>query len=133
MSEQMEAFVLLWSDDVERLVTWAHAALGVEESWRAPDEAGVLEHAELIWGNSKISVNIKDERFEGGGFTGLGLQVVDNATVDRLFAQAVEAGAEVHQAVMESVVAYSFTLLDPDRNQWWVHAETGMLDQLRRG
>ena len=41
------------------------------------------------------------------------------------------AGASIIQGPEESVVAYSFTAVDPDGNQWWVNAETGFLDQLR--
>ena len=40
-------------------------------------------------------------------------------------------GANISQGLEESVVAYSFTATDPDGNEWWVNAETGMLDQLR--
>ena len=40
-------------------------------------------------------------------------------------------GAEIVQGPEESRVAYSFTAVDPEGNQWWVNAETGMLDQLR--
>lgn len=129
--ERVDAFVLLWSDDVARLVSWATGALGLTEVWRAPNEQGVLEHAELTWGKQKLSVNVKDARFQEGGFVGIGLQVADRQDVDRLFKRAQEFGAEVHQNLMDSAIAYSFTLLDPDGNQWWVHAETGMLDELR--
>ena len=51
--------------------------------------------------------------------------------VDALFARATGAGAHMARELEESVVAYSFTACDPDGNQWWVHAETGFLDELR--
>ena len=45
--------------------------------------------------------------------------------------RAFAAGADITQGPEKSVVAYSFTATDPDGNQWWVNAKTGMLDQLR--
>ena len=127
-------FPLLWSNDVAQLLSWATRSLGIQESWRAESETAndVVEHAELIWPKGKISINIKSDSYADMGPCGIGLGVSNNAEVDRIHALAVAAKAEILQPLMASPVAYSFTARDPDGNQWWVHAETGMLDQLRQ-
>lgn len=130
--DNSEAFPLLWSTNVAQVLDWAVASLGLIESWRADDGAGVVEHAELTWPGGKISINIKAEQYRDMGPCGIGLRVNDNAEVERIHQLAVAAHAELVQPLMENPVAYSFTALDPDGNQWWVHAETGMLDQLRQ-
>lgn len=129
--DNSEVFPLLWSTNVARVLDWAVSSLGLVESWRADDGAGSVEHAELIWPGGKISINIKAESYAGMGPCGIGLRVNNNVEVERIHKLAVAAQAELMQPLMESPVAYSFTALDPDGNQWWVHAETGMLDQLR--
>ena len=127
-----EAFPLLWSDDVAKILSWAVTSLGLQESWRAPGANGEVEHAELIWPGGKISINVRADGYAKMGPSRIGLRVATNAEVDRIHALATQASAQILQPLMESAVAYSFTALDPDGNQWWVHAETGMLDQLRQ-
>ena len=133
MSEHFaEVFPLVWTEDVEGLATWAIGALGLTESWRAPGEdETIIEHLELHWFSGKISINYKRSEFEHTGPCGISLRVDDKDTVDRLFEKARAYGANTTQAPMDSPIAYSFTTTDPDGNQWWVNAETGMLDQLR--
>lgn len=126
-----EVFPLLWSDDVEAIVEWAIRSLDLVESWRAPGENGRLEHAELLWPGGRISVNVKGTTYAAMGPSGISLRVDDRNRVDVLFARARGAGAEIIQELAESRVAYSFTAVDPDGNQWWVNAETGFLDELR--
>ncbi len=128
-----ELFPLLFSSDVEAIVDWATEALGLLESWRAPGADGRLEHAELHWGIGKVSINIRGADEHPAGPSSLSLRIDDRAAVDRLHDQAVAAGARITQPLMESPVAYSFTAMDPDGNEWWVNAETGMLDTLRAG
>lgn len=130
--DNSEVFPLLWSNNVAQILDWAVASLGLLESWRADDGAGTVEHAELSWPGGKISINIKAENYANMGPSGIGLRVNDNAEVDRIHQLAVAAQSVIAQPLMENPVAYSFTALDPDGNQWWVHAETGMLDQLRQ-
>ncbi len=130
--ENSEAFPMLWSTNVAQILDWAVLSLGLVESWRADDGAGTVEHAELHWPGGKISINIKADQYASMGPCGIGLRVNDNAEVERIHQLAAAAHAELVQPLMESPVAYSFTALDPDGNQWWVHAETGMLDQLRQ-
>ena len=127
----MEVFPLIWSDDVARLCTGAHECLGLAESWRAEGDDGRVEHAELVWPGGKISLNERRPEFTSIGPSGIGLRMDDQDMVANTHARAVRAGASITQALAEPPVAYSFTATDPDGNQWWVHAETGFLDELR--
>jgi len=124
-----EIFPLIWSDDVAALVDWAVAALGMKESWRAPGEDGRVEHAEVHGFGGKVSINIS--RGEQMGPSGMSLRVDDRKQVDEIHHLALAAGAKITQGPAESLVAYSFTAVDQDGNQWWVNAETGFLDKLR--
>lgn len=128
-----EVFPLLWSDDVEGIVDWAIATLGLTESWRAPGENGGLEHAELLWPGGRVSINVRGEASAGMGPSGISIRIDDRDQVDAVHEKALAAGAKISQELTESRVAYSFTALDPDGNQWWVNAETGFLDGLRVG
>ena len=125
-----EVYPLLWTRDVARLADWGVAVLGLTESWRAPGEDGQIEHAELHWGKGKISLNIKKE--DNTGPAGIALRVDNRDQVDRIHARVQAAGGRITQPLAESLVAYSFTVTDDDGNQWWVHAETGFLDDLRQ-
>ena len=126
-----EVFPLIWTRDVAALSDWAVGTLGLTESWRAPGESGEIEHAELHWFGGKISINI--DKGLNMGPSGISLRVDDNNVVDAVLAKARAAGADITQGPEHSRIAYSFTALDPDGNQWWINAETGFLDQLRQG
>ncbi len=126
-----EVFPLLWSDDVERLLEWAVGSLGLTESWRAPGDRD-LEHAEVLWPGGRISINVRTDSTRHMGPTGISLRVDDRERVDAVFSLAQAAGAHILMTPTESPVAYSFTAVDPDGNQWWVNAETGFLDELRQ-
>lgn len=128
-----EVYPLIWSDDVGAVVDWAIAVLGLTESWRAAGDDGRLEHAELLWPGGRISINVRADAHQGMGPSGISLRVDDRAEVAAIYERACAAGAEIPQSLLESRVAYSFTTLDPDGNQWWVNAETGFLDTLRAG
>ena len=67
------------------------------------------------------------------GPRGISLRVDDRQFVEKTYEKAKAAGANITQGPEESRVAYSFTATDPDGNQWWVKAETGLLDELRSG
>ena len=125
-----EVFPLIWSDDVEAILNFCVEALGMTEAWRAPGENG-LEHAEVLWPSGRVSINIRTETTQDTGPSGIYLRVDDRAQVEAVHQQAVAAGAIIMMGLTESRVAYSFTALDPDGNQWWVNAETGFLDELR--
>ncbi len=124
-----ELYPLLWTPDVAALADWAIATLGFDESWRAPGEDGQIEHAELLGFGGKVSINI--EQGLATGPSGIALRVDDAESVDRLAERARGNSAEILRGPEHSRVAYSFTAVDPDGNQWWVHAETGFLDTLR--
>lgn len=128
-SVKSEVYPLIWSDDVGVLLDWAIAVLDMKESWRSPGEGGQIEHGELLWGSSKVSINISNGRQTGP--SGISLRVDDRARVDEIHQRAVSAGAKITQGPEETMVAYSFTATDQDGNQWWVNAETGFLDKLR--
>ena len=125
-----EVYPLLWTNDVARLADWGIAVLGLTESWRAPGKDGQIEHAELLWGDGKISLNLKKE--DNTGPAGIALRVDNRDEVDRIHTRVQAAGGHISQPLAESLVAYSFTVTDDDGNQWWVNAETGFLDDLRK-
>lgn len=128
-----EVYPLLWSEDVDQILSWAKHSLGLSEIWSAAGASGRTEHAELAWSGGRISINIKQEQYHSMGPCGIALRVDDRGAVDATLAKAKAAGAEIVQGPQETAVAYSFTAVDPDGNQWWVNAETGMLDELRNG
>ena len=125
-----EVFPLIWSDDVEAILNFCVDALGLTEAWRAPGEAG-LEHAEALWPGGRVSINVRTDTTRETGPSGISLRVDDRDQVAAVYQRAVDAGASIMMGLTESPVAYSFTALDPDGNQWWVNAETGFLDELR--
>lgn len=126
-----EVFPLIWSDDVAAIADWAVTVLGLVEAWRAPGDSGRVEHAEVCWPGGRVSINARRGSFSAMGPAGIALRVDDRDRVTATHARAQAAGATISQGPEESRVAYSFTAVDPDGNQWWVHAETGFLDQLR--
>lgn len=127
-----EVYPLIWSDDVSRIADWAVKTLGLTESWRAVEDSGVVEHAELNWPGGRISLNIRHESNQNTGPADVSLRIDDPERVSAVYAKAVSAGATITQGPETTRVAYSFTVVDPDGNQWWVNAETGFLDQLRQ-
>jgi uncharacterized glyoxalase superfamily protein PhnB len=133
MTTEADVFPLLWAEDVQALVDWAVSALGLTVAWTAPGEDGRLEHAEVLWPGGRVSINVRREEFAHMGPSGISLRFDDRDRVDSVCQRARDAGAEIIQGPEESRVAYSFTAVDPDGNQWWVNAETGMLDGLREG
>ena len=76
-------------------------------------------------------VNVRTAASRNMGPAGISLRIDDRDQVDAIHARARQAGARIVQGPEESRVAYSFTAVDPDGNQWWVNAETGFLDGLR--
>lgn len=127
-----EVYPLVWCHDVGRIADWAVQTLGLTESWRAVEDSGVVEHAELTWAGGRISLNLRLGSNQHMGPAGISLRIDDAARVQAAYAKAVSAGATITQGPETTRVAYSFTAIDPERNQWWVNAETGFLDQLRQ-
>ena len=127
-----EVFPLVCADDVGRIADWAVETLGLTESWRAAEDSGVVEHAELTWHGRRISLNIRHGSNQHMGPAGISLRIDDPERVKAVYTRAVRAGASIIQGPETTRIAYSFTAVDPERNQWWVNAETGFLDQLRQ-
>ena len=125
-----ETFPLLSTKDVGAIADWAVNTLGLTESWRA-EEDGIVEHAELHWVNGKVSINV--ENGSRSGVMGVGLRLGSQSSVEAVYQRAKDNGCVFSRELAEGVVAYSFTALDPDGNEWWIHMETGVLDQLRAG
>jgi uncharacterized glyoxalase superfamily protein PhnB len=125
-----ETFPLLSTKDVGAIADWAVNTLGLTESWRA-EEDGIVEHAELHWVNGKVSINV--ENGSRSGVMGVGLRLGSQSSVEAVYQRAKDNGCVFSRELAEGVIAYSFTALDPDGNEWWIHMETGVLDQLRAG
>jgi len=117
---------LLVTRDPQSLLTFFSKTLDIEAHWKHEDGDGRVVHAEVLWGSDRISITAGEPRR-----CSLGLEVEDEATVERLFERAVLASAQIEMGLTHSKVAYSFTIQDTDGNQYWIHAETGYLDQLR--
>ncbi len=128
-----EVYPLVWSNDVGGIVDWAVRTLGLKETWRAVEDSGLVEHAELAWPGGRISLNIRHDTNQAMGPAGISLRVDDPEQVQAIHTRAIGAGARIVQGPETTRVAYSFTAVDPEGNQWWVNAETGFLDQLRQG
>jgi len=128
-----EVYPLVWSNDVGGIADWAVNTLGLSEAWRAVEDSGLVEHAELTWPGGRISLNIHHGGSQDMGPAGISLRVDDPERVQAVYKKAVSAGARIVQGPETTRVAYSFTAVDPEGNQWWVNAETGFLDEIRQG
>ena len=126
-------FPLLWSDDAGAIADWAVRCLGLTERWRVDGEGGGVGHVELVWPGGMLSINERRGPDDDTGPSGIGLRVAARADVDACHARAVAGGADIVRGLEESRIAYSFTARDPDGNEWWVHFETGLLDEMRAG
>ncbi|MEM9744346.1 MAG: VOC family protein [Pseudomonadota bacterium] len=122
---------LLYTDDVEALAQWLVTHLDLRLYWQSTGAGESIDHAELRLGEQYLSLNRRRTPYDEVGPTVLGLRYGDRETVERLYARALDWGLPIAMALTESSVAWSFTVADPDGNHWWVHAETGMLDELR--
>ena len=74
-----EAFPLIWTGDVAALADWTVQTLGLVESWRAPGETGVIEHAEVHWFGCRVSINIVKTPDTPTSTAGISLRVDDRA------------------------------------------------------
>ena len=117
---------LLPTRDPQSLLTFFSKTLDLEAHWKHEDGDRRVVHAEVLWGSDRISITAGEPRR-----CSLGLEVEDDATVERLFERAVLASAQIEMGLTHSKVAYSFTIQDSEGNQYWIHAKTGYLDQLR--
>ena len=126
-----ETYALVFVDDVDLITDWAVAQLGMTENWRAPGDSGVTEHSEVLWGKSRVSINIKRANNEAFSLSSVAVSVNSDAEVDRIY-QHMRGNDVAAPEPATSTVAYGFTVQDPLGNEWWVHNETGFLDQFRQ-
>ena len=75
---------LLATRDPESLLTFFSQTLDLEAHWKHEDGDGRLVHAEVLWGSDRISLTKGEPRR-----CSLGLEVEDEATVERLFERAL--------------------------------------------
>ena len=125
-TEAVRVVSLLVKKDPQSLLRFFSKTLGIEAHWKHEDGDGHVVHAEVLWGRDRISINAGEPRP-----CSLGLEVQDEQTVERLFERALSASAHIEMGLTHSKVAFSFTIQDPEGNQYWIHSETGLLDQLR--
>ena len=124
-------FPLISSKDLDRLTARLFRNLECTPVWAVLDQEGNTEHAELRWRDYRLSLNLVRAPYDGFGPAVQALQVADKETVDSYHTRCVGDGASIVQGPEQSPVAYSFTVADPDGNHWWIHAETGLLNELR--
>lgn len=114
-------------DNAAQALDWYKKALGAEETGRAIGPNGQVIHAEMRIGDSRIMLNdammgAKGPKALGGSPASLWIYVED---CDRLFNQAVAAGAEVYQGAMGQLTDQfwgdrSGTFNDPFGYQWTI-------------
>ena len=126
-----ELYALIYVEDVDLVADWVVDNLGFVDNWRAPGETGVTEHAELLWGTTRVSINVKASHGDVYSPSSVAVSVPDREAVDRIHAH-IAGRLDGVPAPEESRIAYGFTVLDPVDNEWWVHAETGFLDEFRK-
>lgn len=118
-----EVFAYLRVHDTARALEFYERAFGAEEIFRLTEPSGRIGHAEIRIGPATVMVS--DEYPEHGirgpasvGATTVSLHIHVN-DVDRLFAQAVEAGAEVVRPLTDMFYGErSGTLRDPFGHEW---------------
>ncbi len=114
--EPLTLFALFPSSRHETLSPYSRffrKALGIKAHWKHEDGDGRLVHAEVLWGSDPISITAGEPRR-----CSLGLEVEDEATVERLFERALSASAQIEMGLTHSKVAYSFTVQDSEGNQY---------------
>ena len=114
-------------------------ALGANELFRMAMPSGDIGHAEIMIGNSRIMLadpceefNFRSPKVLGGSSVGLHVYVED---VDKLFAQAVAAGAKVVKPVQDQFYGdRGGTLEDPFGHVWFLatHKEDLAPEEINR-
>ena len=116
--------------DPDAAFRWLIDTLPLTESWanRAPD--GSLQNAELRWRAGFVSINRARGDYEARP-SSVWLTLETASEVDARYEHAVAAGAEVVRPLAESgYYFYSFTVRDPEGNDWMVGTD-GRLHELR--
>ncbi len=114
-------------------------ALGANELFRMAMPSGDIGHAEIMIGNSRIMLadpceefNFRSPKVLGGSSVGLHVYVED---ADKLFAQAVAAGAKVVKPVQDQFYGdRGGTLEDPFGHVWFLatHKEDLAPEEINR-
>ena len=114
-------------------------ALGANELFRMAMPSGDIGHAEIMIGNSRIMLadpceefNFRSPKVLGGSSVGLHVYVED---VDKLFAQAVAAGAKVVKPLQDQFYGdRGGTLEDPFGHVWFLatHKEDLAPEEINR-
>jgi uncharacterized glyoxalase superfamily protein PhnB len=107
--------------DAPAAIAWLTKAFGLTEGMVVPGKDGVIEHAELRFGNGMVMLgSVRDDRPDGlgaaSGPVSLYLVVADP---DEHHCRAVEAGAEIVRPLEDTDYgARGYTARDPEGNFW---------------
>ena len=120
-----------------RAIDFYKKAFGATEVMRFPGPNNTLAHAEIQIGDSRIMLADEGENYQspqsvGGSPVSLMIYVQD---VDKVFNQAVSAGAKTARAVQDQFYGdRSGNLIDPFGHQWTVatHKEDVSEQEMRR-
>ena len=125
--------------EAAKAIDWYKKALGAEEVSRFEGPDGRIMHAEIKIGDSHImladeapEMDARSPKHYGGSPISLMLYVED---VDKLFAQAVAAGATVAQPVTDKFYGdRSGTVKDPFGHSWHLstHKEDVSPDEMKK-
>jgi len=117
--------VYLGYRDAPAAVDWLERVLGFRTTMRWPDERGGIAHAELRLGDAALVVFSDHDGYERpprrGETGGQGLYLVsgDEAEVDAVYGQAVEAGATVvWEPASTEWGNHRCRFLDPEGFEW---------------
>lgn len=107
---------LYYRDTNAALVFLTHAC-GFRERIRTAGDDGLVNHAELEFGESLVMIGRDPDAVAGAGSGGVYVHVDD---VDRHFDHAKAAGADIQeQPTDQRYGVRSYGLLDPEGHQWW--------------
>jgi PhnB protein len=139
MSEIHEVYPYLRVHDTNQAIEFYARAFGAEELFRLSEPSGRIGHAEIKIGPATIMLSdeypehgIKGPRTLGGTTFSIHLHVED---VDRMFEQAVGAGATVLRPLMDQFYGErSGTVRDPFGHEWLLggHLEDVAPEEMQR-
>ena len=116
-------------DDAPAAIRWLTDVLGLRviRKFEMPD--GTIAHAELAWRSAMVFVNSRpplENPWSAVGPASIALSVDTYDVVDRHFARAVAAGADIVRAAYDSKTpafpegSRQFDVRDPEGNLWTV-------------
>jgi uncharacterized glyoxalase superfamily protein PhnB len=115
--------------DAARAIRWLTEVIGFRlvSRYDAPD--GAIRFAELVWRTGVVFVSSRpagSNPWSRVGPASIALVAEDVAAVDRLYARAVKAGAEIVRPVHDAFTpafpegSHQFDLRDPEGNLWTI-------------